>query len=129
MRHRPALGFAILLIFGINGLAQQPEEAGVRHGIYPRLEDFPQATAKEALPSVLNALEQNKVAYVVAQLTDPDFVDRRVKDVYDGQIDGLVREAAIKLADNPGAIKELRRFLMESEWQGTDTNASAKLND
>jgi hypothetical protein len=129
MRHLRALGSVLVLILGTYGLAQQPEEAPVRYGIHPRLEDFPQSTAKEALASVLSALEQNQAAYVLAQLADPDFVDRRVKDVYGGRFDELVKETTTKLADNPNTIKDLRRFLMEGEWQGSEGSASAKLKD
>jgi hypothetical protein len=129
MPHRNIVGIVLLLISGSYGTAQQTEEPPIRYGVHPRLEDYPQATAKEALASVLNALEQNQVAYVLAQLTDPGFVDRRVQDLYGGNFDELVRETTTKLADNPGTIKELRRFLMEGEWQANGNSASAKLKD
>jgi len=126
---RFVMGAIIFVILGLRGAAQPAQEAPIRYGIHPRLQDYPQGTAKETLASVLTALDENQVAYVLAQLTDPAFVDRRVSEVYGGRFEELVKEATAKLADNPNTIKELRRFLLEAEWQGTDTSASAKVKD
>jgi hypothetical protein len=119
----------IFVILGLCGAAQPAQEAGNRYGIYIRLQDYPQGTAKETLASVLTALDENQMAYVLAQLTNPTFVDRRVSEVYGGRFEELVKEATAKLAGNPNTIKELRRFLLEGEWQGTDTSASARVKD
>jgi hypothetical protein len=127
---RRSLAVAIMfVIFGLGGAAQQAQEAPIRYGIHPRLQDYPQGTAKETLASVLTALDDNQVAYVLAQLTDPVFVDQRVGQVYGGRFEELLKEATTKLADNPNAVKELRRFLLEGDWQGTDTSASATVKD
>jgi len=124
-----AVGIVLLLLFGSYGTSQQPQEAPIRFGIHPRLEDYPQATARQSLASAISALEQNQVAYALAQLTDPDFVDRRVKELYGGNFDELVKEATNKVADNPGTIKELNRFLREGEWRGSESSTSVTLKD
>ena len=129
MGRRCVMVAVIFVILGLCGATQPPQEAGTRYGIYSRLQDYPQGTAKETLASVLTALEESQVAYVLAQLTDPSFVDRRVSDIYGGRFEELVKEATAKLADNPNTIKELRRFLLEGQWQGTDTSASARVKD
>jgi HEAT repeat protein len=129
MRTKLALGIVLLLIAETSGAARQGEEAAVRYDVHARLQDFPQATAKQTLASVLEALDQKRINYVLAQLTDPDFVDRRVKNVYGGNFEELVKETSTKLADNPATFKELRRFLTEGEWQGSDSAASVKLKD
>ena len=56
-------------------------------------------------------------------------MDKRVKEVYGGDFEELVRETTGKLADNPAALKELQRFLKEGEWEGGETSANAKLKD
>jgi hypothetical protein len=114
--------------FTVPGATQETKPAG-RYGIEPRLQTFPQNNPKEALASVLAAIEAKRIPYLLAQLTDPDWVDKRVKEIYGGRFDELVAETSMKLADNPAAVKELRRFLKEGEWDEGENAASAKLKD
>src|SRR5438876_7020446 len=51
--------------------------ATTRHGVAPELKSFPQATPKEALASVLKAVEMKRFDYLLAQLAEPDWVDGR----------------------------------------------------
>src|SRR5262249_44476918 len=81
------------------------------------LKTFPQATPKEALASVLKAVELKRADYVVAQLADPQFVDRRVKET---SHDALLAEATGKLVTDPGAAKQLRAFLEKGTWGKED---------
>ncbi len=53
-------------------ISKDPEP---RYNVRARVKQFPQGTPKEALKSVLAAVEQNDYAYLVAQLLDPKFVD------------------------------------------------------
>jgi hypothetical protein len=107
-----------------------PEEKPLaRYGIEPRLQTYPQSTPKETLASVIAAFEARRIPYLLAQLSDPDFVDKRVKEFYSGQFDELVRETSMKLADNPAMVKELRRFLKEGEWEERENAANVKLKD
>lgn len=120
------------IVFGGAGvvLAQESKEAPPsRYGIEANLRDYPQETPKETLASVLQAIERRRINYLLAHLADPTFVDKRVKEIYGGDFEELVRETTSKLADNPAAVKELERFLKEGEWEGGDTSASAKLKD
>src|SRR5438552_14185099 len=127
--HRLLVGWMALV--GVAGVAaQEPKEAPPRrYGIEANLRDYPQETAKETLASVLQAVERRRINYLLAHLVDPAFVDKRVKEVYGGDFEELVRETTGKLADNPAALKELQRFLKEGEWEGGDTTASAKLKE
>jgi hypothetical protein len=106
------------------GDAKEPK----RYGIEADLKAYPQATPKEALASVLKAVVDKHLDYLVAQLSDPDFVDRRVKDT-GGDFAGLVREATAKLADDPGSVKQLRRLLENGTWDVKDDRASVHLKD
>src|SRR5689334_11118955 len=79
--------------------------AAARFGIEPDLKSYPQGTAKEALASVLKAVEAKSIDYLVAQLADPDWVDGRLKKT-DGNFKTLVKETSAKLLDDPGAAKK-----------------------
>ncbi len=126
------LAATLVLLVLVAPAAAQSEKAPpppARYGVAPRLEAYPQGTPKETLASVLSAVENRRIDYLLAHLTDPAFVDERVQKFYAGDFDGLVRETTAKLNDNPEAIKELRRFLKEGEWEGDDKTASAKVKD
>src|SRR5438552_17204398 len=75
--------FGIVLLVGL--MTFGVGEPAARYGIAPDLKTFPQATAKEALASVLKAVEAKRFDYLVAQLADPEFVDDRVKRLYAGK--------------------------------------------
>jgi hypothetical protein len=122
-----ALWIVLVCIVGVS--AQEANTPPRRYGIETNLRDYPQETPKETLASVLRALERGRINYLLAHLTDPAFVDKRVKEIYGGNFDELVRETTRKLSDNPAVVKELRRFLKEGEWEGGDNTASAKLKD
>src|SRR5438309_2387443 len=127
--HRLLVGWMALV--GVAGVAaQEPKDAPPRrYGIEANLRDYPQETPKETLASVLRALERGRINYLLAHLADPAIVDKRVKEVYAGDLDELVRETTGKLADNPAALKELQRYRKEGEWEGGETSASAKLKE
>jgi hypothetical protein len=99
-----------------------------RHGIEPDLKTYPQASAREALTSVLKAVESKRIDYLMAHLADPQFVDQRLKE-NGNRFDELVKEASAKLVDDPGAVKQLRRFLSDGEWKIADTSAAVRLKD
>jgi hypothetical protein len=107
-----------------------------RFGVEADPKTFPQATPKEALASVLKAIDQKRADYIVAQLADPQFVDRRVKET---SHDDLLAETTAKLVDDPAAAKQLRTFLEKGKWdeesatftlaEGTDRSVSFKKAD
>ena len=74
---------ALLLVLAVHlpvGLAQDKEPSPTnRYGIALNLRAYPQATPKETLASVLQAIEQKRFDYLMAQLAEPSFVDERVK--------------------------------------------------
>ena len=117
MRDR-VLTLAILLLPWCLSAAFAVEPA--RFGVEINLKSFPQATPKEALASALKVVDLKRVDYLMAHLTDPDWVDRRV-ELYQGGFAELVREATAKL-DAP-AVKQLRRFLDEGDFETLDTGA------
>jgi hypothetical protein len=124
---RKLYAVALTLLLFVPAFAQ--DLPVTRHGVHLRLRAYPQSSAKEALASVIAALEEGQFEYLLAQLTDPEFVDNRVKQVYGGRFEDLVAEARRKLADNPATINDLRRLLRDGEWQEAATSASVRLKD
>jgi hypothetical protein len=132
MGMRWAVLFLIGVSFGgqLHGQAPKKEAKPVaRYGIEPNVELYPQATPKEALASVLKAIDGNRIIYLLAQLADPQWVDQRVQRLHDGNFDALVEETTQKLNHDRTSLKELRRFLSEGMWDVGDTTASAQLKD
>lgn len=117
---RPGLALLIL-----TALAAQPAE---RHDVKLDLKSYPQATPQEALTSVVKAIEDKRIDYLLAHLADPEFVDRRVAES-GGRFDEVLQEARAKLQDDPGVVKQLRRFLKDGEWQTSGNSTSIRLKD
>jgi hypothetical protein len=105
--------------------AAQP---AARYGVEADLKTYPQGTPKETLASVLKAIDTKRIDYLLAHLADPQFVDRRVKE-NGGRFDVLLDETKAKLLDDPGAAKQLRKFLSDGEWKVEENNATVKLKD
>jgi hypothetical protein len=114
-----------------NSRAQDAKTAklAMRYGIEVDMVTYPQATPKDALASVLKAIEAVKINYLLAHLADPDWVDQQVKKDHHGQFESMVKETTEKIANDRTSIKELRRFLQEGTWETTDTTATAQLKD
>jgi hypothetical protein len=111
-------------------LADSAKDAGTsaRYGITPDPKSYPQSTPKEALGSILKAVENKRVDYLLAHLADPEFVDRRVKE-NGGKFEDLVEETRRKLVDDPGPAKLFGRFLKEGDWEVEEADATVSLKD
>ncbi len=123
--------WAVTFMVGMLGTAAalgQDAKPPTRYGVVAIFNKYPQGTAKEALASVLRAIDAQHVDYLLAHLTDPAYVDQRVKG-YGGKFEELVEESRTKLAGNPAAIKLLRRFLTAGEWEEGEGTATVKLKD
>lgn len=125
MRWAVTFGVGVLWAAAVLGQDVKPL---TRHGVVAIFNKYPQGTPKEALGSVVRAIGNQQVEYVLAHLTDPAFVDQRVKQ-YDGKFAELVAESRTKLANNPATVKLLGRFLKEGEWEEAEGKAAVKLKD
>ncbi len=125
---RVVLAVLIVLAGAVDARAQAQKELPRRYGIAADLDKYPQASAKETLESVIKAIEEKRIEYVLAQLADPEFIDKRVQD-YGGRFEEVVREAKAKLVDDPATLNRLRRYLRDGEWQEGDMDASVGLKD
>lgn len=95
-------------------------DAKEQYGVKPDLKSYPQSTAKEALTSILQAVEKKQHDYLLAHLADPDWVEKRVKS-YGGKFDEVVEETKDRLT--PLAVKRLKRFLENGKWTVTGKEA------
>jgi hypothetical protein len=102
--------------------AQSPK----RYGVAADAKAYPQATAKEALASVLAAVEAKKFDYLVAHLADPAFVDDRVKRLYAGKFDEQVEDTRTRL--DPATVQQLGKFLKAGKWAVDKTSAVVQLD-
>lgn len=89
-------------------------------------ESFPQANAKDAFASVVKAIDQNRIDYLLAHLVDPEYVERRVSEL-GGRFDRAVETTRQKFADDPESVKELKRFLNDGEYAETAEAVTVKL--
>lgn len=130
MRQTVVLAIGILgFVSRADTLAQQAKEPPKRFGIEADLENYPQADAKTAFASVLKAIDNKKIDYLLAQLSDPQWVDERVQKIHGGKFEEAVKETTQLLTQEPATMEELRRFLREGTWGGDDTEARVSLKD
>jgi hypothetical protein len=98
------------------------EKIPIRYGIEADIDKYPQATPKDALRSVVKAIDAKRFDYTLAHLVEPTFVDKRVNDSKD-KFEDVVKEVARKYEDDPETIRQLRKFLSDGEFpdpQGSD---------
>jgi hypothetical protein len=106
---------------------QDKAPGGTRYGIAADQKTYPQGTAKEALASVLKAIESKRIDYLVAQLADPGFVDDRVKRLYGGRFEAQVEDTQGRL--DSLTVKLLQRFLKDGQWEQDKDRAAVRLKD
>lgn len=122
----------LLGLVALAATAQQDSKITVRYGVVADINTFPQTTAKEALSSTIKAIDQRRFDYLLAHLTDPDWLEQRIKQTTRGGqagFDQVVREVSAKLTEDPASVAELKRFRSQGEWEEADTTATVKLAD
>jgi hypothetical protein len=124
------IALAVLLgsVFVAGVAAQDKKAPDKRYGIDADLKTYPQATPKETLASVLKAMDAKRIDYLLAQLADRAWVDKRVKG-NGGSFAAAVEETTTQLIGDPGPAKLLRRFLKDGEWTIGDKTANVRLKD
>ncbi len=135
-------GFALLIIFlcfGAIANAQEPAKLANRFGLDVNPDLYPQKTPQDALQSIIKAYENKRMDYLLAHLADPRFVDETVADYKNSlrqgteksrqflAFDRLVNETTQYFLDDPTALKELRRFAKDAEWETSESQAVGTL--
>lgn len=127
MRIVVSLAVGLMLAGGVH--AQEKKSAPVpRYGVSPDLETYPQTSAKQAVTSILKALDRKRIDYLLAHLAEPGFVDQKVAAL-GGRFDDLVREVTEHFNDDPKRADEFRRFLKEGAVEETGATAKITLKD
>ena len=111
----------------IVALAQGQRLGTTRYNLDYDYFNYPQLTPKQTMTSAVKALQEKKLNYLLAHLTDPAFIDQRVQDVHGGKFAGIVKEVSDKFINDPEAIKLLERFAKDGDWEDGETTASVKL--
>jgi hypothetical protein len=128
---RPRMRWTIILLTGLcvhaDAFGQQPPTLNPRYSLEFDIDGYRQDTPKETLASVIKAIEQKKVDYLLAHLADPLFVEARVAEVHKGSFPAMVQETLAKLRDDPESIALLRRFLNEGQFDNEDMEGRATL--
>jgi len=128
------------LMLGLGALAQDEEKKPIkiprRFGFDVDEVTYPQKSAKEALHSVVKAIDGKRVDYMLAHLIDPAYVDYWV-DRYKASFasgrddakallafDRLVRETTDYFQADPKMLRELRAFNREAQWMEAEDAAA-----
>jgi hypothetical protein len=122
--------------------AQEPDKLAKRYGFEVNTTTYPQESPQKALASVVKAIQNGRVDYLLAQLADPAFVDRRVAE-YKGQLvgsedaktilafDRLVKETSEHFREDPLLVKEMQQFVRADKeaWDADEDKATARLKE
>jgi hypothetical protein len=119
-------GLILALLLTASAAVAADDKPARRYDVEADLKTFPQSSPKEAFASVVKAIEMKRIDYLLAQLTDPAWVDGRVERSGDN-FKQLLDEATAKLDD--AAVKKLRRFLEEGDVETGETSAQIVLKD
>src|SRR5262249_11349949 len=123
---------AVLVLTG-SVAAQNPLK--VRYAIEVDEEVYPQQRADDALKSVVRAIATQKYDYLMGQLVDPAYVDRKVADYkkfFDkGKEEGkalrafhrVVKEVEEHFLKDPVLVQDLKRFAKEADWKEEEGRA------
>src|SRR5579864_4283437 len=100
-------------------LAAQSQSGG-RYGFDVLDNKYPQKSPEDTLASAIKAIETKKIEYLMAQLADPTYVDKKVeeyKKLYKGKeesrtllaFERLAKETEKYFQDDPILVKDLQR--------------------
>jgi hypothetical protein len=120
-------GFIVATIVILTAsVAAQP--SGARYGFDFLENKYPQKSPEVALASVIKTIETKKFDYLMAQLADPVYVDKKVeeyKKLFGGKeesrtllaFERLSKETEKYFQDDPLLVQDLKRFAKEGEWK------------
>jgi hypothetical protein len=115
-----------------------PDKLALRYTYEVNEDSYPQKTPADTLKSAVKAIKANRFDYLMAQLADPPFVDKKVAD-YKAQYKGdakartvlaferLVKETTQHFQDDPLLLQELQQYAKDAEWKMEEQTAVATL--
>src|SRR5688572_13162149 len=120
-------------------LAQDDAKLGKSYRFDVNSAFYPQKEPRDTILSIVQAIENQPVDYLLAQLADRRFVDQAVtlyeKSVAKGSdsakeflaFDRLVSETSMYFLEDPTLLKERRKFGKDGEWEADETKATGTL--
>jgi hypothetical protein len=107
----PSLLLAGWLVVSSVVFAQAPADSQSasppsRYGITAATDFYPQADAKQALASVVKAIQNKRYEYLAAHLLDPEFVDAKVAEraaKYDAEAEKMISAKRAEQLRNPSS--------------------------
>jgi hypothetical protein len=118
----------LLAALVLSGPIAAQTSSGARYGFDVLESKYPQKSPETTLASAIKAIETKKFEYLMAQLADPVFVDKKI-DEYKGLFKGkeesrtllaferLGKETAKYFQDDPLLVKDLKRFAKDGMWK------------
>ncbi len=125
---RAAVVFGTLVVLATAALGQKKDSPPVRYGIEADLDAYPQDTAKAALASVIKVIDARRFDYLAAQLADPVEVDKKVQEL-GGKFDRYIKLVSDRFLDDPEALRQLRRFAAEGEFNVNGDSAVVSVKE
>jgi hypothetical protein len=147
MRYRlllPALTLPLLVAFAAaqNEEKKPQPKIGARYGFDYAPDLYPQKSPKDAMKSIIKAIDAKRVDYLLAQLADPKFVDDQVaqqRAALPGKgtpesrellaFDRLVADTIQYFRDDPVLLRELRLFARDAAWEVEENVATGTVKD
>ena len=111
------LGGVVFLLFVIAPSAfgqAEPGEVPPRFGVTAIPRNYPQSTPKEAVTSMIRALDRKRYDYLAAHLMDPAFVNAQVNE---NGMEFAEIVAAVKrsIEEDPESVKQLRKLARDGD--------------
>jgi hypothetical protein len=125
---RTLAALTIALGLAAPAAAQDEKAPPPRFDVRADLENYPQKTPKEAFTSAIKAIERKRFDYLVAHVIDPAWVDARLRDTA-STFANVVADVGRYLGEEPGVLREFRRFLSEGEFQEAGETTVVRLKD
>lgn len=133
---RTALSLCLLLLLTSTLVSQdEPKESEsklkTRYGMDFQRLFYLQGSPAEAMKSVVKAIDSQRLDYLLAHLSDPVFVDRRVEEYKKDlpvaatlkeetrqavAFDRFVADLKKQFDEDPQLVKEMRLFAKQGEW-------------
>jgi len=125
---RCALAMLVVAAVGAVAHAQEKKEnPPTRYDVVGDAETYPQGSPKETLTSIAKAIERERIDYLLAHLSDPQFVDAKVKDL--GKFRDLVDAVKMQFNDDAKRQREFLRLLKEGNIDASGSEAKVTLKD
>ncbi|MCI0639739.1 MAG: hypothetical protein L0Y72_24100 [Gemmataceae bacterium] len=132
------IGVALLTVAGA---AQDASKLDSRYGFQSNQAFYSQKTPEDAVLSVVKAVENKRVDYLLAQLAEPQFVDDTMEEYKRAIPKGgdkaktilaferFVKETTEYFLEDPSLVRELRRFAKEGQWKAEGEKAVGTLKN